>query len=242
MHEFILPLQVQKLDVKIHHHSAFQIVFTKDIPFHSNIGGELSKDIHGFVIKPQVPHACSTEHNTTCVLNIEPYSQTGIRLKKMFKRGQDKIVFETPDAFLNHFEINGKIEADKWPDSVIHFITKDTDTDFDDERITQIISFIHKNFSEMLTPTVFSKQIFLSPSRLTALFKEQTGSSLSRYILWTRLRYAIERTLSGKDLTLTEIAYEAGFYDLPQLDKYMYQMFGVPPKGLKQNSVLIQVL
>lgn len=69
----------------------------------------------------------------------------------------------------------------------------------------------------------------------------QIGSSVSKFLLWTRLRQAVYLSLSDKKRTLTDIAYDTGFYDLPQLNKYMYKMFGVPPKGLKQNSDLIQV-
>jgi len=64
---------------------------------------------------------------------------------------------------------------------------------------------------------------------------------LSKYLLWTRLRQVIYLALTDKDRSLTDIAYDTGFYDLPQLNKYMYEMFGMPPKALKYKSDLIQV-
>jgi AraC-like DNA-binding protein len=111
-----------------------------------------------------------------------------------------------------------------------------------DERVTAIVEYIKANyFRQDITPQTFADIVFLSPSRLASLFKEQTGSSLSKYLLWTRLRQVIYLTLSDKERTLTDIAYDTGFYDLPQLNKYMYEMFGMPPKALKHNSDLIQV-
>ena len=111
-----------------------------------------------------------------------------------------------------------------------------------DERVTTIVEYIKANyFNQDITPQTFADIVFLSPSRLASLFKEQTGSSLSKYLLWTRLRQVIYLTLSEKERTLTDIAYDTGFYDLPQLNKYMYEMFGMPPKALKNNSDLIQV-
>ena len=107
---------------------------------------------------------------------------------------------------------------------------------------TTIVEYIKANyFNQAITPQTFAEIVFLSPSRLASLFKEQTGSSLSKYLLWTRLRQVIYLTLSDKDRSLTDIAYDTGFYDLPQLNKYMYEMFGMPPKALKSNSDLIQV-
>jgi AraC-like DNA-binding protein len=111
-----------------------------------------------------------------------------------------------------------------------------------DERVIKIVEYIKANYSKQnITPQTFSDLVFLSPSRLASLFKQQTGSSVSKYLLWTRLRQAIYLTLSDKDRSLTDIAYETGFYDLPQFNKYMYEMFGMPPKALKFNSDLIEI-
>jgi AraC-like DNA-binding protein len=111
-----------------------------------------------------------------------------------------------------------------------------------DERVTTIVEYIKANFFQQdITPKTFADLVFLSPSRLASLFKQQTGSSLSKYLLWTRLRQAVYLALSEKSRSLTDIAYDTGFYDLPQMNKYMYEMLGMPPKALKLNSDLIQV-
>ena len=111
-----------------------------------------------------------------------------------------------------------------------------------DERVIKIVEYIKANyFKQDITPRTFANIVFLSPSRLASLFKEQTGSSLSKYLLWTRLRQVTYLILSEKGRSLTDIAYDTGFYDLPQMNKYMYEMFGMPPKALKNNSDLIQV-
>jgi AraC-like DNA-binding protein len=111
-----------------------------------------------------------------------------------------------------------------------------------DERVSKIVEYIKANFFRQdITPQTFADMVFLSPSRLASLFKQQTGSSLSKYLLWSRIRQAVYLALSEKQRSLTDIAYDTGFYDLPQMDKYMNELFGMPPKALKQNSDLIQV-
>jgi transcriptional regulator GlxA family with amidase domain len=74
------------------------------------------------------------------------------------------------------------------------------------------------------------------------LFKKQIGSSIGKYILWTRLKNAIFLILSDNEKSLTNIALESGFYDSSQMIKYMYQMFGISPSKLRQKSDLIQFL
>jgi AraC-like DNA-binding protein len=239
MNPFILALQARNLTVEIHHHSAYQIVLSNDTPFDSTINGKLNERIHGFLIKPHVTHFCVAEKGTLNVLNIEPYSSIGLELAGRFKDDEDFILFDSPtetNAFFqtpkDTLDVNNIIDALLGKLPLANY----------DERVTKIVEYIKANyFQSDITPQTFADIVFLSPSRLASLFKKQTGSSLSKYLLWTRLRQAIYLTLSDKDRSLTDIAYDTGFYDLPQLNKYMYEMFGMPPKALKYSSDLIQV-
>lgn len=236
---FILALKAYNLTVEIHHHSAYQIVLSNDTPFTSTISGQLCERIHGFLIKPHVPHFCVAEKGTLSVLNIEPYSNVGLKLAGRFDANQDYIVFNSPTE-TNTFFQTGKDTFDIY--TIINALLSKLPIVHTDERVTKIVEYIKANyFNQNITPQTFADTVFLSPSRLASLFKEQTGSSLSKYLLWTRLRQVVYLTLSEKDRSLTDIAYDTGFYDLPQLNKYMYEMFGMPPKALKQNSDLIQV-
>lgn len=239
MNPFILALQARNLTVEIHHHSAYQIVVSNDTPFNSTINGTLCERIHGFLIKPHVRHFCVAEKGALNVLNIEPYSHIGLELASRFKDNQDYIVFDSPPETNSFFQIpKESLDANTVIDSLL---SKLPSINYDG-RVTKIVEYIKANyFQPDITPQTFADLVFLSPSRLASLFKEQTGSSLSKYLLWTRLRQAIYLTLSDKGRSLTDIAYDTGFYDLPQLNKYMYQMFGMPPKVLKYSSDLIQV-
>lgn len=239
MNPFILALQARNLTVEIHHHSAYQIVLSNDTPFNSTISGTLYERIHGFLIKPHVSHFCVAEKGTLNVLNIEPYSTVGLELAGRFKEGEEYIVFDSPTE-TNSFFQTPKDSLDV--NNVIDALLSKLPSAQYDERVTKIVEYIKENYYKSdITPQTFADIVFLSPSRLASLFKKQTGSSLSKYLLWTRLRQAIYITLSDRDRSLTDIAYDTGFYDLPQLNKYMYEMFGMPPKALKYSSDLIQV-
>lgn len=239
MNPFILALQARNLTVEVHHHSAYQIVLSNDTPFSSTINGILYERIHGFLLKPHVPHFCVAEKGTLNVLNIEPYSNIGLELASRFKEDQAYIVFDTPPETNSFFQTpKDSLDVIKVVDALI---SKLPSAEYD-ERVTKIVGYIKDNyFRSDITPQTFVDMVFLSPSRLASLFKKQTGSSLSKYLLWIRLRQAVYLALSDKDRSLTDIAYDTGFYDLPQLNKYMYEMFGMPPKALKLNSDLIQV-
>jgi AraC-like DNA-binding protein len=236
---FILALTAYNLTVEIHHHSAYQIVLSNDYPFTSTINGKLCERIHGFLIKPQIPHFCIAEKGTISVLNIEPYSNVGLGLAGQLNADQDHIVFNSLKEINAFFQI----EASGFDiNAIINALISRVPAIQYDERVTTIVEYIKANFFQQnITPKTFAHMVFLSPSRLASLFKQQTGSSLSKYLLWTRLRQAVYLALSEKSRSLTDIAYDTGFYDLPQMNKYMYEMLGMPPKALKLNSDLIQV-
>jgi AraC-like DNA-binding protein len=240
MNPFVLALKAKNLTVEIHHHSAYQIVLSNDTPFNSTINGTLYERIHGFLIKPHVPHFCVAEKGTLNVLNIEPYSNIGFELAGRFKEEEKYVVFDSPSETNSFFQTPKDSLA---VSQIIDELIAKLPVKAYDERVAKIIDYIKSNYFEQnITPQTFADKVFLSPSRLASLFKQQTGSSLSKYLLWTRLRQAIYLTLSEKDRSLTEIAYNTGFYDLPQFNKYMYEMFGMPPKALKHNSDLIEIL
>jgi len=244
MNPFVLALMVRGQNVQIHQHAAYQIAVSLGAPFTSVIEGTLYSDITGFIVKPQVAHLCTVVEETSLMLiNVEPYSRASLQLLRLFEPNQRVIVLPTPADVRHYFAPFMRREPSEWPLDVAHFLTLPRPNEQIDPRVQTIIHQIETHFTtNTLTPDILAEQVFLSPSRLSALFKKETGSSVSKYLLWKRLRYAIVRALTDRTLHLTEIAYEAGFYDQAQLNKYMYEMLGVAPRALKQNSDLIQVL
>lgn len=70
----------------------------------------------------------------------------------------------------------------------------------------------------------------LSPDRLTHLFREQTGLSIKRYLLWAKVRRAIQLLAVGQPLT--EAALSGGFTDAAHMSRTFQRYFGLPPSFL----------
>lgn len=75
----------------------------------------------------------------------------------------------------------------------------------------------------------------LSESRFTHLFRAQTGMSVSRYLLWTRLLAAVEQIALA--VSLTEAAHAAGFADLAHMSRSFKACFGVAPSALQKMTI-----
>ena len=235
----LLALKAKKSNVEIHKHAAFQMVFTDDYPFSTMLENQQYRDIFGFIIKPQVAHACVCNESDVVIINIEPYSILGKLIEEQLG-DKNAIVFYAKTEFQYFL---GLQEGDFSLDRLLDSGRRNSLIQPLDSRIEDSIAFIHEHFKvENISTQDVANHVFLSPSRLATLFKQQIGSSISKYLLWTRLRNAIFQILTEKDKNLTTIALESGFYDSSQMIKYMYQMFGISPSKLKQKSDLIQFL
>ncbi len=72
-----------------------------------------------------------------------------------------------------------------------------------------------------------AKLVHLSPSRLRALFRQQTGHAFSDYARWTAIWQAANPWRPNR--TFTETAVEAGFFDLAHATRTFVEVFGMTP-------------
>jgi len=109
-----------------------------------------------------------------------------------------------------------------------------------DPRIRQIILIIQKTINENISLSDLAKRANLSPSRLTQLFKKQTGLPLRRYRLWYRLYMTALKTGQGR--SLTEAAFEAGFTDSPHFNHTFRSMLGMTPSCIFSQAQQLQII
>ncbi len=81
-----------------------------------------------------------------------------------------------------------------------------------DDRIRRAMNHLAAHSAEPFRLEVVARACGLSPSRLSHLFKEQTGQTLQRYSEELRLRLA-QQLLAHSSLPVGEIAAETGFED-----------------------------
>ena len=76
----------------------------------------------------------------------------------------------------------------------------------------------------------------MSRSHFSRVFHGAVGLSLRDYVARLRLNRATELMLGSK-LSLTAVAVEAGFYDLPQFDKVFRHRFRMSPQQFRVEQV-----
>ncbi|AIQ50743.1 response regulator [Paenibacillus sp. FSL R7-0331] len=78
--------------------------------------------------------------------------------------------------------------------------------------------------------------VFLTPSYLSKLFKQETGLTLTDYVIDIRIRTAKQLLKSSPDLKVHEIGTEVGYPDPAYFNKLFKKIVGVTPNEYKRIS------
>ena len=105
----------------------------------------------------------------------------------------------------------------------------------DQTRIARALEWIEQHPDAEPNGEQLAQLVHLSSSRFTHLFRAQTGLSLSRYLLWSRLLNAIEAVAQGQNMT--QAAHSAGFADLAHMSRSFRAIFGITPSELLKMTI-----
>ncbi|MEI6737823.1 MAG: helix-turn-helix domain-containing protein [Pseudomonadota bacterium] len=103
-------------------------------------------------------------------------------------------------------------------------------TSFSDKRIEEALNFLRDADHTYDSIDALAARVYLSPSRFAHLFKEQVGVPVRRYVLWQKMRRALDLAMAGDSLTTA--ALSAGFADSAHLSRTVRAIMGVAPEFL----------
>ena len=82
---------------------------------------------------------------------------------------------------------------------------------------------------------MLAAQVYLSPGYLSAIFKEETGVTLNRYIREVRMNKAKE-LLEGTNMKIARIAKEVGFSNSSYFCRSFREFFGMSPDSCRKGK------
>jgi len=104
-----------------------------------------------------------------------------------------------------------------------------------DFRITKVIRYIAKNYSERLTVKSMADLVSLNSTYFGDLFQRTTGMSFNRYLIQLRVKNAEEMLLSG-EFKVGDVAEACGFTDTSHFYKQFKHLKGFPPSQCLPKS------
>jgi AraC-like DNA-binding protein len=132
-------------------------------------------------------------------------------------------------AFSADFEPSRLLEAGR---AALAELVPDAAAEPTDPRILTVIERAIARLDGRPALAQLGDGINLSHSRLRHLFVEQTGLPFKSYVLWLRLKRALEVYSAGS--SLTESAHAGGFADSAHLSRTFRRTFGLPATALRR--------
>jgi len=108
-----------------------------------------------------------------------------------------------------------------------------------DKRIKKLLKLLTACTDYEHSINSYARQLGLSNSRLSHLFKENTGIALSSYMLLHKLQKAMYLILNG--VTITDAAMQAGFDSSSHLAATSKKLLGMTAKDIRHDSVFLKV-
>jgi AraC-like DNA-binding protein len=243
----------------IHSHNTLQIVSDLHARFRCRIADAPWQACRNLIIRENTPHQLDTNDSVQLIIYLDTETTAArIITQRLLK---DQPAFEpdldlfsiVPPNFLQQAllrsdptllrEIIGRLLRSltgEGPATGETPATRRQSTSKPDDRILSIKTAIDTAHPGDVDLTTLATQAHLSVSRLRALFKAHTGVSLYKYILWSRIRYAINRIMTGH--AINDAAWDAGFTDNSHFHKMLVTMFGISPSQFLRDNKIMDIL
>ena len=142
-------------------------------------------------------------------------------------------------SFCSHNHISRQYRSKEKLTNILNYILLEIqnilDIESNNPHVIKIVQFINTHITEPISLDDVSKHITLSKEYTSAIFKKETGKTVTEYINERKLMLAKEMIQSQK-LSLTAIAENLGFENYSYLSKLFKKHHGKSPKQFSKNK------
>jgi two-component system response regulator YesN len=101
--------------------------------------------------------------------------------------------------------------------------------------VKHCLDYLERHYMEDVSLESMAKQLRLSPSYCSNMFKQVTGTCFSEYLIRLRISKAKQMLLETDD-KISDIARKAGFHDAAYFNKVFKRETGVTPNTFRQSA------
>ncbi|MGT2906249.1 helix-turn-helix domain-containing protein [Streptococcus dentiloxodontae] len=102
------------------------------------------------------------------------------------------------------------------------------------ERIRELIDYIHKHYAEVLSIDKLAELMGYSKTHFMTVFKQHTGTSCTEFIIQARLNAACEE-LQNTIKPILEIATDVGFNNLSNFNRQFKRYYNMTPSQYRKT-------
>jgi AraC-like DNA-binding protein len=233
------------IDAEAHQHTFIQVTIALENHFQIEVQGEIISTA-GIVLDSNVTHRLQGSGQPLVLLLIDSTSQIATAFKQyMGKRDYASFPEELSKEVAEHIKTRLPLihVAETYrvflQELMMLFHLDFTQTAITDARIKELIQHMKDCSDSEHSIRNYAEQFGLSSSRLSHLFKENTGISLSGYLVLHKMQKACYLIFQGT--SITEAAVAAGFDTPSHFANTSKRLLGMTAKDIRKDSVFLQV-
>ncbi|MFC5704162.1 helix-turn-helix domain-containing protein [Cohnella faecalis] len=233
------------IDAEKHWHSFLQVTISLEDEFEIEVVGQ-SLSCSGIIINSNVVHRLKGAGHPLMLLLMDSTSEMAASFKRYI---EDRKYYAFPPGMMKTIRefVQKEYPGVKDTDSYLSFLgqlmklldVEHVNTTIVDPRVREFIQLIKDCTDSEHSVSLYARQMGLSNSRLSHLFKENTGISLSGYMLLHKLQKATYFIFNG--LSITDAAMAAGFDSPSHLAVTSKRLLGMTAKDIRKDSVFLKV-
>ncbi len=238
-----ISMLTDQIDAVEHKHWALQLFLSLKENLDICISGKRIR-CKGVVVNGNVSHSFSSDSRLHFSIIIGPASDTASQLKKIIK-SEDYYIFDNPDIVEAQnlaYELVHNNELDAYHSLISRLydcLGINEQVKIYDDRIKELLRYIECCNCDVQSISTFADKVALSPSRLSHLFREQTGMPLKSYIQFHQMQKAFLALLNGENIT--KAAMLANFDTPSHFAAVTKRMMGMPASLFLKDSVFLKV-
>lgn len=218
-----------------HAHHAVQVVYGLDGPVRLTIDGRTVSTRAG-IVAANTPHAFDAAGGRIALMLVDAHGARGAALAAQARRSPTGAVVTAAPPVAPPVDA-GPGEALVWCKDLLAALGARTgDPRPTAPGVRAALDYLDGAIGGTPTLTAAAAYACVSPSWLTHTFTRQVGIPFRRFVLWLRLKHAVEHVRAGA--TLTEAAAAAGFSDSAHLTRVFRATFGLPPSVVLSAGVV----
>jgi methylphosphotriester-DNA--protein-cysteine methyltransferase len=234
----------------LHASHSVKILMALEGSFRVRAGSKPWAQVRSIVIGSEVPHAFESNGAPVAIFWIHPEAffalGRGRRLSTATAPLPAALEASVRVPLRRHGELGGDPgELDAIAAGLVRGLRSDAVVSRLDPRVARVIDILsHLDSDPSSGPNAgppdhgaLAARVNLSPTRLTHLFRQETGISLRNYQLWNRGRSALARIDPTR--SLTALAHDTGFADGAHLSRTSRRMLGVKPTLVHRHCTFI---
>lgn len=231
-----------KVKASEHAHNYIQMTIGLNQAFDLKIEN-VKEALYGVIIDSNVPHDLNGNGFWQFYMLINPESCFGLEVKRRYliESSTYKLDFDLIESILHLLSnikcCNSYLTYIKQAMCTLGITYKNRSTL--DNRCEDVINIIKQIPLNQLTIPSLAQHVFLSESRLSHLFKEEVGISISSYLVHEKMRKAFRLVFEGE--TLTDAAIAAGFSSSSHFSRCVREKLGMSPSMITKDSRYMQV-